>query len=196
MYNYRKFFCAPQSYIKFLICSICCVAGSPWVILSRNFAEHCVHGWDNLPRKLLMYFANTAYSVESYFQTLICNSSDFRNTIVNGDLRYFVWDDPPGLDPLVLNESHFENMLNSSAAFARRFEEDTPVLKKMDDELLNRSPVQLVPGVWCPNLGKEQNGTDVDLCSKWGDINTVRPGRGGERLRQFISEISQARGCH
>ncbi|RLM73716.1 beta-glucuronosyltransferase GlcAT14A-like [Panicum miliaceum] len=169
--------------------------GSPWVILSRNFAEHCVHGWDNLPRKLLMYFANTAYSMESYFQTLICNSSDFRNTTVNGDLRYFVWDNPPGLDPLVLNETHYENMVNSSAAFARRFEEDTPMLKKMDDELLNRSPVQLVPGVWCPNLGKEQNGTDAESCSKWGDINTVRPGHGGERLRQFISEISQTRGC-
>ena len=98
-----------------------CVAGSPWVILSTNFTEHCVHGWDNLPRKLLMYFANTAYSMESYFQTVICNSSDFRNTTVNGDLRYFVWDDPAGLDPLILDESDFDNMLKSSAAFARRF---------------------------------------------------------------------------
>lgn len=169
--------------------------GSPWLILSRSFTEHCVHGWDNLPRKLLMYFANTAYSMESYFQTLICNSSDFRNTTVNGDLRYFVWDDPPGLDPLVLNESNFQNMVNSSAAFARRFEEDAPVLKKMDDELLNRSRVQLVPGVWCPNLGKEQREVDMDSCLKWGDINAVRPGPAGERLRRFISEISKTRGC-
>ncbi|CAN6227580.1 unnamed protein product [Urochloa humidicola] len=169
--------------------------GSPWVILSRKFAEHCVYGLDNLPRKLLMYFANTAYSMESYFQTLICNSSDFRNTTVNADLRYFVWDDPPGLDPLVLNESNYQNMVNSSAAFARRFEADAPVLNKMDDELLNRSPVQLVPGVWCPNLGKEQMGADVDSCLKWGDINAVRPGRAGEQLRQFISEISENRGC-
>ncbi|XP_062232837.1 beta-glucuronosyltransferase GlcAT14A-like [Phragmites australis] len=96
--------------------------------------------------------------MEFYFQTLICNSCYFRNTIVNGDLRYFVWDDTPGLDPLVLDESHFENMVNNSATFARRFEEDAPVLKKLDDELLNRSSVQLVPGVWCPNLGKEQGG--------------------------------------
>ncbi|KAL6652996.1 hypothetical protein ACP70R_011921 [Stipagrostis hirtigluma subsp. patula] len=168
---------------------------SPWVILSRNFTEHCVHGWDNLPRKLLMYFANTAYTMESYFQTLICNSSDFRNTTVNADLRYFVWDDPPGLDPLVLDESHFVNMLNSSAAFARRFEEDAPVLKKLDDEVLNRSVVQLVPGVWCPNSSNEQKGADVDSCLRWGDVNTVRPGIAGERLRQFISEISQTRGC-
>uniref|UniRef100_A0A0A9BTF4 Uncharacterized protein n=1 Tax=Arundo donax TaxID=35708 RepID=A0A0A9BTF4_ARUDO len=169
--------------------------GSPWVILSRKFTEHCVHGWDNLPRKLLMYFANTAYSMESYFQTVICNSSDFINTTVNGDLRYFVWDDPPGLEPLILNETHFENMVNSSAAFARRFEEDAPLLKKLDDELPNWSSVQLVPGLWCPNLGKEQKGMDVDSCLKWGDVNTVRPSRAGERLRRFISAISQTRGC-
>ncbi|KAF8688282.1 hypothetical protein HU200_042335 [Digitaria exilis] len=169
--------------------------GSPWLILSRSFTEHCVHGLDNLPRKLLMYFANTAYSMESYFQTLICNSSDFRNTTVNADLRYFIWDDPPGLDPLVLNESNFQNMVNSSAAFARRFVEDAPVLKKMDDELLNRSPVQLVPGVWCPNLAKEQSGVNMESCLKWGDINAVRPGRAGERLRRFISKIIETRGC-
>ncbi|KAL6851465.1 hypothetical protein ACP4OV_020398 [Aristida adscensionis] len=169
--------------------------GSPWVILSRNFTEHCVHGWDNLPRKLLMYFANTAYSMESYFQTLICNSSDFRNTTVNGDLRYFIWDDPPGLDPLVLDESHFESMVNSSAAFARRFVEDAPVLKKIDDELLNRSSLQLDQGVWCPNMGKEWERSDMGSCLRVGDINTVRPGRAGLRLKQFISAISQTRGC-
>ncbi|KAF0890570.1 hypothetical protein E2562_003781 [Oryza meyeriana var. granulata] len=161
--------------------------GSPWVILSRNFTEHCVHGWDNLPRKLLMYFANTAYSMESYFQTVICNSSKFRNTTVNGDLRYFVWDDPPGLEPLDLDESHFDNMVNSSAAFARRFVEDSPVLKKIDKEVLNRSSV-------CTSLSGRQ-GMDVDSCSKWGDINVLRPARAGEQLRRFISEISQTRGC-
>uniref|UniRef100_A0A0D9W3A8 Uncharacterized protein n=1 Tax=Leersia perrieri TaxID=77586 RepID=A0A0D9W3A8_9ORYZ len=161
--------------------------GSPWVILSRNFTEHCVHGWDNLPRTLLMYFANAAYSMESYFQTVICNSSEFRNTTVNTDLRYFVWDDPPGLEPLILDESHLDNMVNSIAAFARRFVEDAPVLTKIDEELLNHSSV-------CVNLSGKQ-GMDVDSCSKWGHINVLRPGRAGEQLRRFISEISQTRGC-
>uniref|UniRef100_A0ACD5UX03 Uncharacterized protein n=1 Tax=Avena sativa TaxID=4498 RepID=A0ACD5UX03_AVESA len=160
--------------------------GSPWVILSRNFTEHCVHGWDNLPRKLLMYFANAAYSMESYFQTLICSTPGYRNTTVNGDLRYFVWDDPPGLDPLVLDESHFQDMANGTAAFARRFAEDAPVLKKVDDELLNRS-------VLC--LDEKQGGGDAEPCSKWGDVNVVRPGRAGEKLRRFVSGISRVRGC-
>ncbi|CAM0904994.1 unnamed protein product [Alopecurus aequalis] len=130
----------------------------------------------------------TAYSMESYFQTVICSSPDFRNTTVNGDLRYFVWDDPPGLEPLILDESHFDNMANSSAAFARRFVADAPVLKKVDGELLNHS-------VWGLNLGEKQGCGDVDSCSKWGDVNVVRPGRAGQKLRRFISELSQTRGC-
>ncbi|KAG8063995.1 hypothetical protein GUJ93_ZPchr0004g39573 [Zizania palustris] len=161
--------------------------GSPWIILSRNFTKHCVHGWDNLPRKLLMYFANTAYSMESYFQTVICNSSEFRNTTVNGDLRYFVWDDPPGLEPVVLDESHFDSMVNSSAAFARRFAEDAPVLKKVDDELLSRSSV-------CKS-SRQKRAMDVESCSKWGDMNVAQPAPSGERLKRFISEISGTRGC-
>ncbi|KAL5214921.1 hypothetical protein ABZP36_004073 [Zizania latifolia] len=161
--------------------------GSPWIILSRNFTKHCVHGWDNLPRKLLMYFANTAYSMESYFQTVICNSSEFRNTTVNGDLRYFVWDDPPGLEPVVLDESHFDSMVNSSAAFARRFVEDAPVLNKVDKELLSRSSV-------CRS-SLQKRGMHVELCSKWGDTNVAQPAPSGERLRRFISEISETRGC-
>jgi protein xylosyltransferase len=165
-----------------------CLAGSPWVILSRNFTEHCVHGWDNLPRRLLMYFANAAYSMESYFQTLICSSPDFRNTTVNGDLRYFVWDDPPGLEPLILDESHFDSMANSSVAFARRFAEDAPVLKKVDEKLLNRS-------VSCLDSGEGQGGGDVEPCSKWGDVNVVRPGHAGKQLRRFVTEISRTRGC-
>uniref|UniRef100_A0A0A9C4L9 Uncharacterized protein n=1 Tax=Arundo donax TaxID=35708 RepID=A0A0A9C4L9_ARUDO len=36
---------------------------------------------------------------------------------------------------------------------------------------------------------------DVDSCLKWGDVNSVRPGCAGERLRRFISLISQTRGC-
>ena len=133
-----------------------------------------------------MYFANAAYSMESYFQTTICSSPDFRNTTVNSDLRYFVWNNPPGLEPLILDESHYGNLANSSAAFARRFVEDAPVLKKVDDELLSRS-------VWCLNSGEKQGGGVVESC--WGDVNVVRPGRAGERLRRFVSGISQTRGC-
>lgn len=32
--------------------------GSAWMMLSRPFIEYCLWGWDNLPRVVLMYYAN------------------------------------------------------------------------------------------------------------------------------------------
>ncbi|KAK1302798.1 hypothetical protein QJS10_CPB12g00320 [Acorus calamus] len=74
--------------------------GSPWVILSRPLIEFCILGWDNLPRTLLLYFTNALIPEESYFHSVACNSQGFQNTTVNSDLRYMVWDNPPGWSPI------------------------------------------------------------------------------------------------
>ncbi|CAL9062314.1 unnamed protein product [Musa banksii] len=169
--------------------------GSPWVILSRAFVEHCIRGSDNLPRKLLMYFANVAYSMESYFQTVICNSPEFQNTTVNTDLRYIVWDNPPGLEPLFLNQSYYKAMIKSRAAFARRFMEDDPVLKKVDKKILKRAQNGVGFGQWC-SAQLKNNGEKTlkgDTCSSGVDINTVKPSpsaasRLGSR-EQYITDL-------
>uniref|UniRef100_A0A1D1Z8Q2 Xylosyltransferase 1 n=1 Tax=Anthurium amnicola TaxID=1678845 RepID=A0A1D1Z8Q2_9ARAE len=172
--------------------------GSPWVILSKPFLEHCIHGWDNLPRKLLLYFTNVAYPVESYFQTLLCNSPEFRNTTVNNDLRYFVWDDPPKLEPLILNKTHYKPIVRSGAAFARRFAENDPVLKKLDKKVLRRSAGAVVHGRWCSGLvGKRGMKTLVrDPCLSWGDINVVEPGPYGRRLKSLVSLLISEERLH
>ncbi|MED6110644.1 hypothetical protein PIB30_044866 [Stylosanthes scabra] len=100
--------------------------GSPWVILSRSFLEFCIFGWDNLPRVLLMYFTNVKLSQEGYFHSVICNAPEFKNTTVNGDLRYMIWDNPPKMEPHFLNASVFNQMVESGAAFARQFAVDNP----------------------------------------------------------------------
>ncbi|RWV81184.1 hypothetical protein GW17_00057422 [Ensete ventricosum] len=165
--------------------------GSPWVILSRAFVEHCIHGSDNLPRKLLMYFANVAYSVESYFQTVICNSPEFQNTTVNNDLRYIVWDNPPGLEPLFLNQSYYKAMIKSRSAFARKFMEDDPVLKKVDKRILNRAQNGVGFGQWCSAQlkNKRENTLEGDTCSSGVDINTVKPGPSAARLKSLVLEL-------
>ncbi|URE22493.1 Core-2/I-Branching enzyme [Musa troglodytarum] len=164
--------------------------GSPWVILSRAFVEHCIQGSDSLPRKLLMYFANVAYSMESYFQTVICNSPEFQNTTVNDDLRYIVWDNPPGLEPLFLNRSHFKAMVKSRAAFARKFMEDDPVLKKVDKRILKRAQSGVGFGQWCSSQpGNKKNKLKGDACLSWGDINVVKPGPSAARLKILVAEL-------
>ncbi|KAJ0474355.1 putative glycosyl transferase, family 14, beta-glucuronosyltransferase GlcAT14A/B/C [Helianthus annuus] len=73
--------------------------GSAWMVLSRPFIDFCIWGWDNLPRTVLMYYANFISSPEGYFHTVICNAKEFRNTTVNSDLHFISWDNPPKQHP-------------------------------------------------------------------------------------------------
>ncbi|KAI7726318.1 hypothetical protein M8C21_008116, partial [Ambrosia artemisiifolia] len=43
--------------------------GSAWMMLSRPFVEYCLWGWDNLPRIVLMYYANFLSSPEGMVES-------------------------------------------------------------------------------------------------------------------------------
>ncbi|KAI3457454.1 hypothetical protein Pfo_014117 [Paulownia fortunei] len=69
------------------------------------------------------------------------------------------------------------------AAFARKFNQDTPVLDKIDTELLGRKNGSFTPGGWC--RGKPR-------CSKVGNPTKLRPGPGADRLRLLIDKLLSA----
>lgn len=144
-----------------------------------------------------MYFTNVAYAMESYFQTVICNSPEFQNTTINNDLRYFIWDNPPKLDPLFLNQSNYKDMIKSRAAFARRFVEDEPVLQVVDQKILKRPTNGVALGKWCSVLSKEQNGENADdQCSSWSDINAIKQKKAGKRLKSLVLELVSDQKMH
>ncbi|KAJ1402915.1 Glycosyl transferase, family 14 [Sesbania bispinosa] len=159
--------------------------GSPWVILSRPFMEFCIFGWDNLPRTLLMYFTNVKLSQEGYFHSVICNAPEFKNTTVNGDLRYMIWDNPPKMEPHFLNASVYDQMAESGAAFARQFEVDNPVLDMIDAKILHRGRNRVTPGAWCTG----RRSWWMDPCTQWGDVNTVKPGPQAKKLEGTVSSL-------
>ncbi|XP_047171818.1 beta-glucuronosyltransferase GlcAT14A-like isoform X2 [Vigna umbellata] len=160
--------------------------GSPWVILSRSFLEFCIFGWDNLPRTLLMYFTNVKLSQEGYFHSVICNAPEFKNTTVNADLRYMIWDNPPKMEPLFLNVSVYDQMAESGAAFARQFEVGDPVLDMIDRKILKRGSNHAVPGAWCSG----RRSWWVDPCSQWGeDVNILKPGPQAKKLEDSVSSL-------
>lgn len=170
--------------------------GSPWIMLSRSFLEYCIFGWDNLPRTLLMYFNNAVLPQESYFHSVICNSPEFKNTTVNNDLRYMIWDSPPKMDPHFLNLSDYDQMAQSGAAFARQFHRDDPVLTMVDEKILKRRHNRVTPGAWC--IGRD--GWFADACSEWGDINVLKPGpqanKFGESMTNLLDDLnSQSTQC-
>ncbi|KAG6730546.1 hypothetical protein I3843_01G081900 [Carya illinoinensis] len=167
--------------------------GSPWVILSRAFVEYCVEGWDNFPRKLLMYFSNLAYPLESYFHTVLCNIAEFQNTTVDNDLRYIIWNTAQGA-PDVLNMFHYNKMVASGAVFARPFQEGDRVLQKIDKKILKRPPNGLIPGEWCSDNGRKNQSMEASskeeyLCSTRGNINAVKPGSYGIKLGHFLKKL-------
>ncbi|XP_073278811.1 beta-glucuronosyltransferase GlcAT14B-like [Primulina huaijiensis] len=159
--------------------------GSAWMALSRSFIDYCIWGWDNLPRTVLMYYANFISSPEGYFHTVVCNAHEFRNTTVNSDLHFISWDNPPKQHPHYLTRQHMQRMVDSNAPFARKFPRDDPVLDRIDAELLFRNQDMLVPGGWC--VGGRENGTDP--CSVVGNVTVLRPTAGAKRLENMINSL-------
>lgn len=159
--------------------------GSAWMVLSRSFIDYCIWGWDNLPRTVLMYYANFISSPEGYFHTVICNAKEFRNTTVNTDLHFISWDNPPKQHPHYLNLDDYSRMVLSNAPFARKFPRNDPVLDKVDSELLFRGTGMPVPGGWC--IGSGDNGTDP--CTSVGNTTVLTPTPGAKRLENLISSL-------
>lgn len=159
--------------------------GSQWVILSRRFLEFCVLGWDNLPRTLLMYSNNVILPQEVYFHSVICNAPEFKNTTVNSDLRYMIWDNPPKMDPLFLNTSDYSQMVQSGAAFARQFYKDNPVLDMIDEKILKRGRNRAAPGAWCTG----RKSWWMDPCSQWGDVNVLKAGPEAKKFHESITSL-------
>ncbi|XP_010556817.1 PREDICTED: beta-glucuronosyltransferase GlcAT14B [Tarenaya hassleriana] len=158
--------------------------GSAWVLLTRSFLEYCIWGWDNFPRTVLMYYTNFVSSPEGYFHTVICNTGKFRGTAIGHDLHYIAWDNPPKQHPISLSMKDYEKMVKSKAPFARKFHKDSPVLDKIDKELLGRTH-RFSPGAWC--VGSLENGSDP--CSVRGNDSVFRPGAGAERLQELVQTL-------
>ncbi|XP_039119713.1 beta-glucuronosyltransferase GlcAT14B-like [Dioscorea cayenensis subsp. rotundata] len=159
--------------------------GSAWMMLSHSFVDYCIWGWDNLPRTVLMYYANFVSSPEGYFHTVICNAKEFQNTTVNHDLHFISWDNPPKQHPHFLTVDDMTRMIDSNAPFARKFLKDDPILDKIDAELLFRSPNRVVPGGWC--IAPTTNGSDP--CMVVGNTTLLRPGRGAIRLGRLTASL-------
>ncbi|CAH9061989.1 unnamed protein product [Cuscuta europaea] len=165
--------------------------GSAWTVLSRSFAEYCVVGWDNLPRRLLLYYTNFVSSPEGYFQTLVCNSDEgYKNTTVDHDLHYITWDVPPKQHPKSLGLKDYRRMVLSNRPFARKFKRNDPtVLDKIDRELLKRrGDGHFSLGGWCYN--KDQRKCSTLQSEMYG---VLQHGTGARRLKTLLTKLISPR---
>lgn len=146
-------------------------------------------GWDNLPRTLLLYYTNFVSSPEGYFQTVICNSEDYKNTTVNHDLHYISWDTPPKQHPRSLGVKDYRRMVLSNRPFARKFKQNNRVLDKIDRDLLRRCHGKFSYGGWCSKRD-EMSYECPGLQSE--NFGVLRPGTGGRRLRILLRKLLSA----
>jgi len=164
-------------------------AGSAWMLLSRSFAEYVIVGWENLPRILLLYYTNFVSSPEGYFQTVICNSPDFKNTTINHDLHYITWDTPPKQHPRSLGLKDYRKMVLSGRPFARKFKENDRVLEKIDRELLKRRKWWrggFSCGGWCNRGIAGETGCSELVAEKYG---VLEPGVGSRRIKTLLDKM-------
>ncbi|XP_057486381.1 beta-glucuronosyltransferase GlcAT14B-like [Actinidia eriantha] len=166
--------------------------GSAWMMLSRPFMEFCLWGWDNLPRIVLMYYANFLSSPEGYFHTVICNAEEFQNTTVNHDLHFISWDNPPKQHPHFLTLDDYQKMVDSNAPFARKFGRNEAALDKIDSELLGRVGNGFVPGSW---FDKGETNTTAPHYAI-ANITELRPGPGAERINKLITGLLSDKDFH
>ncbi|KAK7380795.1 hypothetical protein VNO78_33314 [Psophocarpus tetragonolobus] len=157
--------------------------GSAWTVLSRSFAEYCIIGWENLPRILLLYYTNFVSSPEGYFQTLICNSKDYKNTTSNNDLHFITWDNPPKQHPRTIGLKDYKKMVLSNRPFARKFKKNDPILDKIDRELLKRHHGQFSFGGWCSEGDKHKGCKSLKIES----YGVLKPGPASKKLKALLS---------
>ncbi len=94
--------------------------GSTYWSLNREIIEYVFKYMSENPQ-YLKRFEYTFCSEEIFFQTILLNSP-LKDTIVNNNLRFIVWEERNGNIPANLDESDFEAIKNSDAFFARKFE--------------------------------------------------------------------------
>lgn len=104
--------------------------GSTYWSLSRQCVEYIFKYMKENP-SFLKRFKHTFCSEEIFFQTIIMNSK-LKSNAINNNKRFIVWEERNGNFPANLDESDFENIKNSDAFFARKFE------RQVSDSLLEK----------------------------------------------------------
>ncbi|KAK9160135.1 hypothetical protein Syun_006476 [Stephania yunnanensis] len=123
------------------------------------------------------------FGASHYFQTVLCNSREFKRTVVNHNLQYSSGDEFTNSEQRRIGTKDFNQLIQSGAAFASEFTLDDPVLDQIDREVLNRKPGRIAPGGWC--LGNDNE----DPCKVWGDSDILRPGPGARRLEKLMVKL-------
>ncbi|KFF00024.1 glycosyl transferase [Chryseobacterium luteum] len=97
--------------------------GGQWLILTRNCCEFMINSAE--VKKFEDYYLNTLIADESFFQTVLMNTS-FNGTLVNDDKRAIIWipDGDIKLRPKTFTISDLAFLQKGDHLFARKFDDN------------------------------------------------------------------------
>lgn len=118
-----------RAYLKDVIPYI----GGQWMILTRESCEFICNNGE--VKKFEDYYLNTLIADESFFQTVLMNTS-FEGTLINDDKRAIIWipDGDIKLRPKTFTEDDIKFLLEGDNLFARKFDDniDNNVIDRME----------------------------------------------------------------
>jgi len=107
--------------------------GGQWMILTRECCEFIRNSGE--AKKFEDYYLNTLIADESFFQTVLMNTS-FDGKLINDDKRAIIWipDGDIKLRPKTFTEDDLEFLLSGDNLFARKFDDniDAKILDIME----------------------------------------------------------------
>lgn len=106
--------------------------GSQWFSITHNLASFVVSKEKEIKKK----YRFTKTPDESFLQTFAM-MSPYRNNILNDNLRLIIWKNDSD-SPRILTMSDWNKIFNSTALFARKFDEtvDAPIINKICDAIV------------------------------------------------------------
>jgi hypothetical protein len=108
-----------RAYLKDVIPYI----GGQWMILTRECCEFICNSGE--AKKFENYYTNTLIADESFFQTVLMNTS-FDGVLINDDKRAIIWipDGEIKLRPKTFTEADIKFLLEGGNLFARKFDDN------------------------------------------------------------------------
>jgi hypothetical protein len=134
-----------RAYLKDVIPYI----GGQWMILTRECCEFICNSGE--AKKFEDYYLNTLIADESFFQTVLMNTS-FDGKLINDDKRAIIWipDGDIKLRPKTFTEDDIKFLLEGDNLFARKFDDniDNKIIDSMESSFdlpLNKAKQIIMP---------------------------------------------------
>lgn len=111
--------------------------GNDWWIASNSAVKFMLEFIEENPNYHI-YHKHTKHTCEVYFPSILAGTN-YQGKIINTSHHYMHWSEKNTANPIVLEDNEFDNIANSKAFFARKFEtqKSGSLLNLIDEKLLN-----------------------------------------------------------